>query len=128
MIIIECPTIHEDLFADADDFSWATIIKGRNAFYQKQMADQVLSQAEEITSLLTDTLNTHLNIGQNFTMNTSSTFLSMGKVWLESLTNRLLRQVGSGQVWLPSSLHLNQTSSSSLSFRVSSLLGSIDVS
>ena len=111
--------VHEDLFADGDDFSWATIMKGRNAFYQKQTGDQVLKQADETLSLLTDALNIHLNIGQNFTVNTSSTFLVLGKASMGSLSNRMIPQVAGGRVRLPSTLYSNQTSNSTVSFRVS---------
>ena len=93
-------------------------MKNRNAYYQKQVAVQVLNQVEETTSLLTDALNVHLNIGQNFTVSTSSTFFTLGKVSLESLTNRLFPQVGSAQVQLPTILHSNQTSTAAVSFRV----------
>ena len=110
--------IFEDLFADGNDFSWATIVKGRNAYYQKQMADRVLSQAEETTSLLTDALNIHLNIGQNFTVNSSSTFLALRKVSMGSLSRQLLTQAAGGQVSLPSSLNSNLTSNSPVSSRV----------
>ena len=111
--------IHEDLFADGDDFSWTTIMKGRNAFYQKQTGDQVLKQADETLSLLTDALNIHLNIGQNFTVTTSSTFLVLGKASMGSLSNRMIPQVAGGRVRLPSTLYSNQTSNSTVSFRVS---------
>ena len=94
-------------------------MKGRNAYYQKQTGDQVLKQADETLSLLTDALNIHLNIGQNFTVNTSSTFLVLGKVLMRSLTDRLIPQVAGGQVRLPSTLYSNQTSNSTVSFRVS---------
>ena len=85
------------------------------------MADQVLRQTDEITSLLTDALNIHLNIGQNFTMNTAASFLALGKGSMASLANRLLPQVGSGQVQLPSTLHSNQSDNAPVSFRVCSL-------
>ena len=96
------------------------MVKNRNAYYQKQVADQVLNQAEERTSLLTDALNVHLNIGQNFTISSSSIFFTLGKVSLESLTNRLFPQVGSGRVMMPSSLRSNQTSNDPVTFRVGS--------
>ena len=107
-----------DLFADGDDFSWSTIVKGRNAYFQKQMADQVLRQTDETTSLLTDALNIHLNIGQNTTMNTAASFQALGKVSMASLANRRLPQVAGGRVQLPSTLHSNQTDSAAVSFRV----------
>jgi hypothetical protein len=109
----------EDLFANGDDFSWVTLMKGRNAFYQKQMADQILRQADEATSLLTDALSIHLNVGQNFTMSTSSTFLALGKVSMDSFSHGLLSEVSGGQVLLPSNLFsTNQTSNSPVSSRV----------
>ena len=110
----------EDLFADGDDFSWATIIKSRNAYYQKQMADQVLRKADETTALLTDALSIHLNIGQNFTVSTSSTFLALGKVSIGSLSRQRLMQVAGGQVSLPASLNSNLTGNSPVSSRVRS--------
>ena len=82
------------------------------------MADQVLRQTDETTSLLTDALSIHLNIGQNTTMNTAASFQALGKVSMASLANRLLPQVGSGRVQLPSTLHSNQTDSAAVSFRV----------
>jgi hypothetical protein len=106
------------VFANGGDLSWATITEDRNAYYQKQMADQVFKQAEEATSLLTDALSIHLNIHQSFTVNTSSTLLALGKVSMGSLINQVIPQVGGGQVQLPSMLHSNQTSNAAVSFRV----------
>ena len=117
----------EDLFADGDDFSWATIIKSRNAYYQKQMADQVLRKADETTALLTDALSIHLNIGQNFTVSTSSTFLALGKVSIGSLSRQCLTQVAGGQVSLPASLNSNLTGNSPVSSRVRSHFLSIQM-
>ena len=107
------PLIRKDLFADDGDFSWANMIKGRNAFFQKQMADQVQRRVDEATSLLTDALSIHLNVGQTFIMNTSSTFLTLGKVSTESLLERVQSRVAGGQVFLPSTLFSNQTSNNS---------------
>ena len=109
----------EDLFADGNDFSWATIIKGRNAVLQKQMADEVQRQVDEASSLLTDALSIHLNVGQNFTMSTSSTFIALGKVSMESFSHGLHSQVAGGVVLLPSALFsTKQTSNSPVSSRV----------
>ena len=105
--------IRKDLFADGGDFSWTNMIKGRNAFFQKQMADQVQRRVDEATSLLTDALSIHLNVGQTFIMNTSSTFLTLGKVSTESLLERVQSRVAGGQVFLPSTLFSNQTSNNS---------------
>jgi hypothetical protein len=40
------------LFSDENDFSWKTIEKNRNIYYQKQLANQIMTQVNEITSLL----------------------------------------------------------------------------
>ena len=122
MLLQSIADVLVDLFANGDDFSWVTLIKGRNAFYQKQMADQVQRQVDEATSLLTDALSLHLNVGQNFTMSTSSTFLTLGKVSMDSFSRRLLSQVPGGQVLLPSALFsTNLTSNRPVSSRVRSL-------
>ena len=121
MLLQSIADVLEDLFANGDDFSWVTLIKGRNAFYQKEMANQILRQADEATSLLTDALGIHLNVGQNFTMSTSSTFLALGKVSMDSFSRRLLSQVPGGALLLPSALFsANQTSNSPVSSRVRS--------
>ena len=66
-----------DLFSDGKDFSWETIEKGRNTYYQKQLANQIMTQVNKIVSLLTSSLNIHLNIGQDLIMNTSDVFMSL---------------------------------------------------
>ena len=96
-------------------------MKGRNAYYQKQVADQVSEQASEIMSLLTDALGIHLNLGQNFTVDTASIFLVLGKATMGSLTDRVLSQAGGVQVHMPSLLYSNQTTNSPVLFRVCSL-------
>ena len=120
MLLQSIADVLEDLFANGDDFSWVTLIKGRNAFYQKEMANQILRQVDEATSLLTDALSVHLNVGQNFTMSTSSTFLALGKVSSGVLlSHRRLSQVAGGTVLLPSNLFsTNQTSNIPVSSRV----------
>ena len=96
-------------------------MNGRNAYYQKQVADQVSNQAAEIMSLLTDALWIHLNIGQNFTVDASSIFLMLGKAVMGSLSDRVLSQAGSVQVHMPSLLYSNQTTNTPVIFRVCSL-------
>ena len=119
MLFLMIDDVLEDPFANGDDFSWTAIIKGRNAFFQKQIAEQVQRHVDEATSLLTDALSIHLNVGQNFTMSTSSTFLALGKVSAESFSHRLLSQVAGGTVLLPSNLFsTNQTSNIPVSSRV----------
>jgi hypothetical protein len=76
-----------DLFADGNDFSWETIQKGRNIYYQKQMSNQINDQTIETISLLTSSSNIHLNLGQNSAINTSQIFVSFEKMLFQSLKN-----------------------------------------
>ncbi|CAF1336506.1 unnamed protein product [Adineta steineri] len=106
-----------NLFANGNDFSSETIEKGRNNYYQKQTADTINSQMTEITSLITNTLNTHLNIGQNFTLNSSEVFLSMETILSSSLSNKVIQQSGNTQIRIPSAFNLTTNDNSSISLR-----------
>ncbi|CAF1585319.1 unnamed protein product, partial [Adineta steineri] len=105
------------LFANGNDFSSETIEKGRNNYYQKQTADTINSQMTKITSLITNTLNTHLNIGQNFTLNSSEVFLSMETISISSLSNKFIQQSGNTQIRIPSTFNLTINDNSSISLR-----------
>ncbi|CAF1131898.1 unnamed protein product [Adineta steineri] len=106
-----------NLFSDGNDFSTETIEKNRNIYYQKQLANQINSQVTEMISLITSSLNIHLNIGQNYLMNTSQSFVSLETISIESLKDRLVKQVENAQFSIPSSYILNTTSNSSISLR-----------
>ncbi|CAF4156054.1 unnamed protein product, partial [Adineta steineri] len=106
-----------NLFSDGNDFSTETIEKNRNIYYQKQLANQINSQVTEMISLLTSSLNIHLNIGQSSLMNTSQSFISLETISIESLKDRLVKQVENAQFNIPSSYILNTTSNSSISLR-----------
>jgi hypothetical protein len=101
-------SVSVDLFADGDDFSWETIQKGRNVYYQKKLAEEITIKVSEMIRLLTSVLNIHLNIGLNSTINTSEVFLSLETLSIESLSNKTVKQVGSAQIQIPSNLHLNK--------------------
>jgi hypothetical protein len=107
------------LFANGDDFSSETIEKNRNLYYQKQMANTISTQTTETMSLLTSTLNIHLNIGQDLTINSSSVFVSLATTTIESLSNRLIEQVGNAHIQIPSTFQINSTNDNSISLRVS---------
>ncbi|CAF0846743.1 unnamed protein product [Adineta steineri] len=106
-----------NLFSDGNDFSTETIEKNRNLYYQKQLANQINSQVTEIISLLTSSLNIHLNIGQSSLMNTSQSFVSLETISIQSLKDRLVKQVENAQFSIPSDFILNTTSNSSISLR-----------
>ncbi len=82
------------------------------------MANQVYLQTTQTLSLLTSALNIHLNIGQNLIMNTSSVFLSLETTSLNSLSNKLIKQIGNAQIQMPSNFKLNSTDNTSISLRV----------
>ncbi|CAF4314113.1 unnamed protein product, partial [Adineta steineri] len=106
-----------NLFSDENDFSTETIEKNRNIYYQKQLANQINSQVTQMISLLTGSLNIHLNIGQKYRMNTSQSFVSLETISIASLKDRLVKQVENAQFHIPSDFILNTTSNSSISLR-----------
>ena len=84
----ERSTFQLDLFADGDDFSGATLDRNRNLFYQRRLANEVLTHMDDTISLLTSGLNRHLNLGQHFLVNTSSVFMLFERLSLESLLKK----------------------------------------
>ncbi|CAF1000565.1 unnamed protein product [Adineta steineri] len=106
-----------NLFSDGNDFSIETIEKNRNIYYQKQLANRINSQVTQIISLLTSSLNIHLNIGQSSLMNTSQSFVSLETISIQSLKDRLVKQVENAQFNIPSDFILNTTSNTSISLR-----------
>jgi hypothetical protein len=112
-------SISVDLFADGNDFSWETIQKGRNIYYQKQLANEIINQMTEVLSLLSSSININLNIGQNLKINTSQVFMSLETQSLESLSNKLVKQVGNGQIQIPQNFNSNLSTNSKISIRVS---------
>lgn len=111
-------SFHLDLFAPDDDFSWETIANGRNRYYQRQLAQQINNQMIETISLLSSALNIHLNLGQQSTMNTSSLFLSLETVSLQSLSKKVIHPLGQVQIQLPSKVD-HYSGNAILSVRVS---------
>ncbi|CAF1674871.1 unnamed protein product, partial [Adineta ricciae] len=104
---LESPWSNPNLFADENNFSWEAIGKGRNLYYQKQLASEISAQADETTALLTSALNIHLNIGQNLTINVSTMFMSVEILSLNSIVNRINQPLSNIFVHLPTTLNLN---------------------
>ena len=90
----------------------------RNLYYQKQTADLISNRAKEIDSLITSSLNIHLNLGQNFVINTSQTFFTLETTSLEALKSKLIEQPGNARFEIPSNFTLNITGNSSILLRV----------
>ncbi|CAF4521529.1 unnamed protein product, partial [Rotaria sp. Silwood2] len=106
-----------NLFANGNDFSIETIEKNRNIYYQKQLANEITLQTNKIISLLTSSLNIHLNIGQNSIMNRSEAFMSLETISINSLSNKQIQQIGNAQFNIPSNFNLNTNNNSTISIR-----------
>ena len=89
-------------------------------YYQKRLAYQINEQMTQTLSLLTHALHIHLNTGQNFTVNTASIVMSVGRLSLGSLLNQYLQQDVSGYIHLPAHMYSNLTMDTAVSFRVCS--------
>jgi hypothetical protein len=57
---------------------------------------------------LTSSLNVYLNLGQNLTINTSQTFMTLETISVQSLENKFVKQVGNAQFQIPSNFTLIQ--------------------
>ena len=106
------------VFLDGNDFSHDAVEKGRNEYYQKQLANQLTDQMNEILSLLTSAMSIHLNIGQRSTINTPNAYMSTETISAEGLLNKNIQQVGNAQIQLPSQVNSNFNGNSTLSLRV----------
>ena len=73
--------------------------------------EQITKQVKQTTLLVTRTLNQHLNLGQNFTINTPQVLMSLETTSTDLLSNRAIKQMTHSQITFPSniSLHQNET-------------------
>jgi hypothetical protein len=104
--------------SDGNDFSFETIEKNRNTYYQQQLANEIMIQMTAMITILTSALNIHLYIGQNVIMNTSAVFMSLETKSIQSLSNKLVKQVGNAQILLPTNFNLNISNNRTISIRV----------
>ena len=107
-----------DLFADGNDVSYEAIEKGRNIYYQKELANQLSNQMNKILSTLTSALNIHLNIDQGLVLNTPNVFMSLETISAGTLVNKKIQQVGTAQISLPMKFNPNISNNSTISLRV----------
>ncbi|UJR16672.1 hypothetical protein I4U23_003572 [Adineta vaga] len=89
----------------------------QNFYYQKQLADEILTKVNEIISLLTSSMNIYLNIEQNYTMNMLEVFMSLEKNTIKSLSNKQIKQVGNAQINSPSTIQTNLNINQTVSIR-----------
>ena len=106
-----------DLFGDRNEFSWDKIEKNRNKYQQRKFSNEINLKAQEITSLLTSTLNLHLNLGQNSQINTPEVFMSMETLSIQSLSNKSIQSIDNAQMIFPSIFNFTNLSDS-ISLRV----------
>ena len=74
-----------------------------NVFDQEELSLGVSKQMNEVSSLLSQSLNIHLNLEQQFTMNTSNIFMSIQTLNIESLRGIEIPSIGEARLRLPSS-------------------------
>lgn len=112
-------TLSLESIADGNDLPWISIEKRQNNYYQKQLANQIKTQANDIISKLTSSFNIHLNIGQDITMNTTQVFMSLETKSIESLLTKQIKQVGeNAKIIFPSYFNATIRNNSTISIRV----------
>ncbi|UJR18997.1 hypothetical protein I4U23_022127 [Adineta vaga] len=94
---LETQWANPNLFSDDDDSSLETIEKNRIIYYQKELANQIKSEMNKLISLLTSTLNIHLNIGQDFHIETSQVLMTLETKSIQSLSNQFTKTIGNAQ-------------------------------
>lgn len=102
-----------DLLSDGVDAT-----RTLNLFDQTQTANRVLKQMQQVSSLLTSALNIHLNVEQQFTMNTSNVFMSLQTLKVSSLLGREIQSVGNARLRLPLTWNLSLDEQQTGSLRV----------
>ena len=95
-----------DLFADGDDFTSNTIDKNRNRYDQQQLVNQIQSQTTGILTLVTKSLQIHLNHGQSRRINSSSVYVSIESISTGSLSSRVIRSIENTYMRLPFNMTL----------------------
>ena len=98
---IETVWSNPNAFADGDDFSWDTMQKNRNKYYQQQGSNQVIQQVEDTLVKAVGALSFHMNIGQSNVIDTPSIAMVTEKVVFSELNSRVLTQPGGSQITLP---------------------------
>ncbi|CAF3507643.1 unnamed protein product [Rotaria sordida] len=98
---IESVWSNPNLFADGDDFSWETIQKNRNLYYQQQDSNGVVEQIDGILSKAINVLSYHINVGQTNVINTDSISMKTEKQRLDKLNSLTISQAAGTQINLP---------------------------
>ena len=115
---LELEWANPNLFADGDDFSWQTLEKGRIFYFQKKLADELNDKMNEMISLLTSALNLHLNLGQQYLIDTPQVFMSLERIYAKCLYNKTLKLVEDAQISILMNLSSNLNPNQLISLRV----------
>ena len=78
-----------------------------NVFDQEDLSSRVSKQMSDVSSLLNSALKIHLNVQQQFTINTFNLFMSFQSLNIESLRGKEIPSVGEARLRLPSSRNLS---------------------
>jgi hypothetical protein len=95
-----------------------TIEQRRNLAYQKKVSREVTEQMNALISFLSQGLNIHLNIGQEFNMKTPSVFMSTEILSADALMNKEIQFVSNARVRLPTMFNRSVNGSERTSLRV----------
>ena len=79
----------------------------QNLFDQEELSSRVLKRMNEVSSLLSKSLKIHLNLEQQFTLNTSNVFMSIETLKIESILGKEIPSVGEARLRLPSIWNLS---------------------
>jgi hypothetical protein len=90
------------LFSDDDDFSWETIQKNRNLYYQQQGSNQVTGQVEDILAQAVNILSYQMNVGQTNVINTDSISMITQKMTINNLSSLVIPLNDGADIILPS--------------------------
>lgn len=99
---------------DGKDFSEETLEQNRNIYQQTKLSNEITTKVNQMISLLTSTLNLHINVGQNCQINTSEVFMSMETLSAKSLSNKSIEQVSNARIQLPMNFTANHNGPISL--------------
>ena len=92
--------------------------RNRNILYQKELAKEMIDQSSEILSLVTQSLNIHLNLGQQFQLTNPSLLVSLETLTLPSLAKKEIQPIPGVQLRFPSKINVSSFSNGSTSVRV----------
>jgi hypothetical protein len=98
---IETVWSNPNYFAEGGDFSWQTIQKNRNLYYQQQDSNQIVGQVDDSLLKAVNILSYHMNVGQTNVINTASISMITAKMTINDLNARVITQAGGVQITIP---------------------------